>query len=91
MDPKEAGRPQDYQLLEQTILVRERLTAIETKLDDLSETKKYARDAWSLSQENAQDIAEIKDANRWLFRTMVGLIIAIILKFFYDIVMPILS
>ena len=91
--PGDESAPKDYQLLEQTIQVRERLTAIETRISeaDFAETRRTANKALAMSEDNATDISEIKDNNRWLYRTMVGVIIAIVLKFFYDLVLPIVS
>jgi uncharacterized pyridoxamine 5'-phosphate oxidase family protein len=59
-----------------------RLTAIETKLDDYKGTKekvedieKKAEKAYTLSADNKEEIKQIKDNNKWLFRTTVGAII----------------
>ena len=62
--------------------VLQRLTAIETKLDDYKGTKvkvedieKKAEKAFDLSATNKKEIESIKDNNKWLFRTTVGAII----------------
>lgn len=55
--------------------VLERLTKIETKLDDYNGIKRKAEDAYTLSKENEKDLKEMKDKMQWLSRTLVGAII----------------
>lgn len=55
--------------------VLERLTKIETKLDDYNGTKTKAEDGYTLSKENEKDIEELKDKLKWITRTLVGAII----------------
>lgn len=55
--------------------VLQRLTKIETKLDDYNGTREKAEKAYSLSADNKEEIKAIKDNNKWLFRTTVGAII----------------
>lgn len=56
--------------------VLDRLTKIETKLDDYNTMKEKTDDAHNLSIQNKRDIDEIKDKIKWLSRTIVGAIIA---------------
>lgn len=56
--------------------VLDRLTKIETKLDDYNTMKEKTDDAHNLSIKNERDIDEIKDKIKWLSRTIVGAIIA---------------
>lgn len=56
--------------------VLERLTKIETKLDDYGNLRDKTEEAHSLSKENAKDINEINDKIKWLSRTIAGAIIA---------------
>ena len=56
--------------------VLERLTKIETKLDDYGNMREKTEDAYSLSKENEKDIKEINDKIKWLSRTIAGAIIA---------------
>lgn len=55
--------------------VLERLTKIETKLDDYTSIRNKTEEAHSLSKENEKDIAEINDKIKWLSRTIAGAII----------------
>lgn len=55
--------------------VLERLTKIETKLDDYGNLREKTEEAHSLSKENEKDIAEINDKIKWLSRTIVSAII----------------
>lgn len=52
-----------------------RLTAIETKLDDYKGIKEKAEKAYTLSNDNREEIKTMKDNNKWLFRTTIGAII----------------
>lgn len=56
--------------------VLERLTKIETKLDDYNGIKSKAEDGYTLSKENEKDIEELKDKLKWITRTLVGAIIS---------------
>lgn len=56
--------------------VLERLTKIETKLDDYANLREKTEEAHSLSRENEKDINEINDKIKWLSRTIMGAIIA---------------
>ena len=56
--------------------VLDRLTKIETKLDDYNTMKEKTDDAHNLSIQHERDIDEIKDKIKWLSRTIVGAIIA---------------
>lgn len=56
--------------------VLERLTKIETKLDDYGNMREKTEEAYSLSKENEKDIKEINDKIKWLSRTIAGAIIA---------------
>lgn len=55
--------------------VLERLTKIETKLDDYANLREKTEEAHSLSRENEKDINEINDKIKWLSRTIVGAVI----------------
>lgn len=55
--------------------VLERLTKIETKLDDYNGIKSKAEDSYVLSKENDKEIEEIKDKIKWITRTLVSAII----------------
>lgn len=61
--------------LEREIL--DRLIRLETKLDnqDFGEINKKLDKALNKSNNNEQDIKEIKDTNKWLWRTVIGAII----------------
>lgn len=56
-----------------------RLAVIESKVDGYGETKKVAYAADNRSKQNEQDIKEMKDNNKWAFRTSVGAIITSII------------
>lgn len=55
--------------------VLERLTKIETKLDDYNGIKTKAEESYVLSKENEKDIREMKEKLTWLTRTLIGAII----------------
>lgn len=66
--------------------VLERLTKIETKLDDYGNLREKTEEAHSLSKENEKDIAEINDKIKWLSRTIAGAIIAGIIGLIFTFV-----
>lgn len=55
--------------------VLERLTKIETKLDDYANLREKTEEAYTTSKENKKDIEEINDKIKWLSRTITGAII----------------
>ena len=60
----------------------DRLTIIETKIDDYNKIKDKSEDAYVRSIQNEKEIEEIKDKMKWLSRTigvaLIGLIIEVI-------------
>lgn len=58
--------------------VLERLIKIETKLDDYTSIKEKAESSYVRSLQNEKDIAEMKDNNKWIIRTLIGEFITII-------------
>lgn len=66
--------------------VLDRLTKIETKLDDYNTMKEKTDDAHNLSIQNERDIDEIKDKIKWLSRTIVGGIIAGIIGLIFALI-----
>ena len=55
--------------------VLERLTKIETKLDDYGNMREKTEEAHSLSKQNEKDIKEINEKIKWLSRTIIGALI----------------
>lgn len=66
--------------------VLDRLIAIETKLDtvDMKTVRDDSLEALNLSKENKCDITEMKDNNKWVWRTIVGSIILWVLSVIYN-------
>lgn len=68
------------------IEVLQRLTKIETMLEDFKGVESKSIEAYNLSMNNKQRIDKIEDNNKWLFRTTVGAavtgVIGIVLNFF---------
>lgn len=52
--------------------VLDRLTIIETKLDDYNKIKDKTEDAYVQSRANKDDIAELQDKIKWLSRYLAG-------------------
>lgn len=59
--------------------VLERLTKIETKLDDYNNIRGRADASYNLSRQNEKDIEEIKDKLKWISRTIAASIITIVI------------
>lgn len=57
------------------IEVLTQLAVINSKLDGYPQTQKVANEAYSISKQNEQDIKDMKDNNKWAFRTSIGAII----------------
>ncbi len=67
--------------------VLQRLTRMETKLDQFVETRETAirgeaaaQSALILAQENARDIQEVKESSKWLTRTTFVLVAGVLLS-----------
>lgn len=58
------------------IEVLQRLTKIETMLEDFKGVESKSLEAHSLSLSNKQRIDKIEDNNKWLFRTSIGAVIS---------------
>lgn len=56
--------------------VLDRLTKIETKLDDYNGVKQKTDEAHTLSKENRKDIDEINDKIKWLSRAIAAALIS---------------
>lgn len=52
-----------------------RLAVIESKIDDYKTIRNKAENAENRSLHNEKEIKEIKDNNRWLWRTVIGILI----------------
>lgn len=65
--------------------VLQRLTKIETMLEDFKGVESKSIQAYNMALSNKERIDKIEDNNKWLFRTTVGAVItglvAIILSF----------
>lgn len=57
------------------IEVLTQLAVINSKLDGYNKTQKIAVQADNRSKQNEADIREMKDTNKWAFRTSIGAII----------------
>lgn len=52
--------------------IRERVVRIETKLDEYNGIRKAAYEALETSKDNSEDIRDLKDDRKWLWRTVAG-------------------
>jgi hypothetical protein len=57
------------------IEVLQRLTKIETMLEDFKGVESKSTEAYNLSMSNKQRLDKIEDNNKWLFRTTIGAVI----------------
>lgn len=62
--------------------IRERLVRVETKIDAMSDARDTAHEALDKSKSAHLRINEIADNQRWLWRTVVGGIIAAAIAIF---------
>ena len=61
--------------------VLQRLTKIETNTEGLNEIFGIARNALAKSKENSKDIDEIKENQKWTWRTIAGIGVTFIVYF----------
>ena len=61
--------------------VLQRLTKIETNTEGLNEISGIARTALAKSEENSKDIEEIKENQKWAWRTIAGIGVTFIVYF----------
>ena len=57
------------------IEVLTQLAVINSKLDGYGKTQEVAVQADNRSKQNEQDIKDMKDTNKWAFRTSIGAVI----------------
>lgn len=55
--------------------VLQRLTKIETMLENFKGVENKSLEAYNLSIQNKQRLDKIEDNNKWLFRTSIGAVI----------------
>ena len=66
--------------------VLQRLTKIETNTEGLNEISGIARNALAKSEENSRDIEEIKENQKWTWRTIAGIGVTFIVYFITKII-----
>jgi len=55
--------------------ILERVVRIETKIDGYNHLREKVEKVYSMAKNNAEDIKEMKDNNKWLWRTIAGALI----------------
>ena len=66
--------------------VLQRLTKIETNTEGLNEISGTARNALAKSEENSRDIEEIKENQKWAWRTIAGIGVTFIIYFITKVI-----
>lgn len=66
--------------------VLQRLTKIETNTEGLNEISGIARTALARSEENSRDIEEIKENQKWTWRTIAGIGVTFIVYFITKVI-----
>ena len=66
--------------------VLQRLTKIETNTEGLNEIFGVARNALAKSEENSKDIDEIKENQKWTWRTIAGIGVTFIVYFITKVI-----
>lgn len=64
------------------IEIMQRLTKIEANTEGLNEISNVARNALARSEENTRDIAEIKENQKWSWRTIAGIGVSVVIYLF---------
>ena len=66
--------------------VLQRLTKIETNTEGINEISEIARSALTKSEENARDIEEIKEKQKWTWHTIAGIGVTFIVYFITKVI-----
>ena len=66
--------------------VLQRLTKIETNTEGLNEISGIARSALAKSEENARDVEEMKETQKWTWRTIAGIGVTFIVYFITKVI-----
>ena len=66
--------------------VLQRLTKIETNTEGLNEISGIARNALAKSEENSKDIDEIKETQKWTWRTIAGIGVTFVIYFITKVI-----
>ena len=66
--------------------VLQRLTKIETNTEGLNEISGVARNALAKSEENSRNIEEIKENQKWTWRTIAGIGVTFIVYFITKVI-----
>lgn len=61
--------------------IRERVARIEAKIDGYNGLREKIDKAYGIACANKEDIQELKDNNKWLWRTIIGGFIATAISF----------
>lgn len=72
---------------EQDILIeiRERLVRVETKIDDYNGLREKLDKTYGMAANSREDISELKGNQSWLWRTVIGGIVAAVIGFIFKI------
>lgn len=73
------------------IEVLQRLTKIETLLEDFKGVENKANEAYTLSKSNEKQIEKIKEKNQWAFRTSVGALIGAVISSIIGIIVALVK
>lgn len=66
--------------------VIQRLTKIETKIEDLSSVKDRNEIAYNLSRDNKERLDALEDNNKWFYRTAAGALISSIVALGFTLI-----
>lgn len=66
--------------------VLQRLTKIETNTEGLNEISGIARSALAKSEENARDVEEMKEKQKWTMHTIAGIGVTLIVYFITKVI-----
>ena len=66
--------------------VLQRLTKIETNTEGLNEISGIARSALAKSEENSRDVEEMKENQKWAWRTIAGIGVTSIVYFITKVI-----
>jgi hypothetical protein len=75
--------PMDKDTQELLLEIRDRVIRVETKIEGYNGLREKVDKAYNLSANNKEDVDDMKDNQKWLWRTTLGGILAAVIAFIF--------
>ena len=71
--------------------ILERIVRIETKIDSYNNLREKLEQTFQMSSANKEDVAELKDNQKWLSRTVAGAVLVSVISMLFALIQKGLS